>query len=243
MTHHYLKRFGFTLPEVLITLGIIGVVAALTISHFISDYTEKRNISVWKKAYAEFSDIAQQISFDYDVDTFKDAVTKQKEMDNLTLSGYEVTQPVINLFSKYFKNINMACNAPKCEFDGEIMSGTRCARILSDEYNIYTGAGYKYLSGADAGYWILGYYPTVCGETPSYTFALDSNGPFWKISIDVNGKRKPNVIGKDIFVLNMNNLHKVIPGGAEGFYDSQDYACDKDAKYGGPACSVEYLQK
>ena len=137
----------------------------------------------------------------------------------------------------------MACNWTKCEFEGKQVAG-RCARILSDEYNIYTGAGYKYLSGADAGYWILGYYPTVCGETPSYTFALDSNtGSYGRISIDVNGKRKPNVIGKDIFVLNMNNLHKVIPGGAEGFYDSQDYACDKDAKYGGPACSAEYLQK
>ena len=35
------KRFGFTLAEVLITLGIIGVVAAMTIPTLIHNYKAK----------------------------------------------------------------------------------------------------------------------------------------------------------------------------------------------------------
>ena len=41
MTYTYTKRTGFTLAEVLITLGIIGVVAALTIPTLISTYKKK----------------------------------------------------------------------------------------------------------------------------------------------------------------------------------------------------------
>ena len=51
MTHHYLKRFGFTLPEVLITLGIIGVVAALTIPNFIENYNKRATAVRLKKTY------------------------------------------------------------------------------------------------------------------------------------------------------------------------------------------------
>ncbi len=41
MTHHHILRKGFTLAEVLITLGIIGIVAALTIPTLIGNYQKK----------------------------------------------------------------------------------------------------------------------------------------------------------------------------------------------------------
>ncbi len=41
MKHHYCKRFAFTLAEVLITLGIIGVVAALVLPGVIKGYQRK----------------------------------------------------------------------------------------------------------------------------------------------------------------------------------------------------------
>lgn len=44
-------KTGFTLAEVLITLGIIGVVAALTIPNLIANYQEKVYISKARKAY------------------------------------------------------------------------------------------------------------------------------------------------------------------------------------------------
>ena len=45
-------KFGFTLAEVLITLAIIGVVAAMTIPTLISNYQEKVTVTKIKKAYA-----------------------------------------------------------------------------------------------------------------------------------------------------------------------------------------------
>ena len=46
---------GFTLAEVLITLGIIGVVAAMTIPNLIASVTKTRTASELKKAYADIS--------------------------------------------------------------------------------------------------------------------------------------------------------------------------------------------
>ncbi len=46
----YCKKFAFTLAEVLITLGIIGVVAALTLPTLIANYQEKALETQYKKA-------------------------------------------------------------------------------------------------------------------------------------------------------------------------------------------------
>ena len=50
----YMKK-GFTLAEVLITLGIIGVVAAMTLPTLMQNYQKKVAVERAKKAYAEIS--------------------------------------------------------------------------------------------------------------------------------------------------------------------------------------------
>ena len=49
----YNYSFGFTLAEVLITLGIIGVVAALTIPSLIKDYQKKQTVVQLRKVYSD----------------------------------------------------------------------------------------------------------------------------------------------------------------------------------------------
>ena len=49
---YYKLKTGFTLAEVLITIGIIGVVAALTIPTLINNYQEKVLNNQFKKSYA-----------------------------------------------------------------------------------------------------------------------------------------------------------------------------------------------
>ena len=46
------KKIAFTLAEVLITLGIIGVVAAMTIPTLIADYQEKVTVTKFKWVYS-----------------------------------------------------------------------------------------------------------------------------------------------------------------------------------------------
>ena len=51
MIHHYNNKKAFTLAEVLITLGIIGVVAALTMPSLITNYQKKQTVVQLKKVY------------------------------------------------------------------------------------------------------------------------------------------------------------------------------------------------
>jgi len=60
-THHSRKRCAFTLAEVLITLGIIGIVAAMTIPNLIPKFKEKETVAKLKKTYSILQQ-AQQLS-------------------------------------------------------------------------------------------------------------------------------------------------------------------------------------
>ena len=48
-------NYGFTLAEVLITLGIIGVVAAMTMPSLIANHQEKVTVTKVKKVYSILS--------------------------------------------------------------------------------------------------------------------------------------------------------------------------------------------
>ena len=86
------KRVAFTLAEVLITLGIIGVVAALTLPSVVANYKEKQLITAWKKAYSDVANAALLMS-----QNNEDLSTEQK---------------VGKAFAKYLK-VDKVCDANK----------------------------------------------------------------------------------------------------------------------------------
>ena len=53
-------KAAFTMAEVLITLGIIGIVAAMTLPAVIKKYQEVQFKSAYKKAYSELSQVFQE---------------------------------------------------------------------------------------------------------------------------------------------------------------------------------------
>lgn len=59
------RQIGFTLAEVLITLGIIGVVAAVTIPTLISQIAEKQDIAKLKEVASILNQATIQITNDY----------------------------------------------------------------------------------------------------------------------------------------------------------------------------------
>lgn len=77
------KRFGFTLAEVLITLGIIGVVAAMTIPTLISNTNGAQFKTAYKKA---LSTLNQAVLMNLAMDD-TDFSTLNKESDTSVTSG------------------------------------------------------------------------------------------------------------------------------------------------------------
>lgn len=63
---------GFTLAEVLITLGIIGIVAALTIPSLVNQYKKKALESQFKEGYAILTNAVAKMMYDNDITSLKD---------------------------------------------------------------------------------------------------------------------------------------------------------------------------
>ncbi len=61
------KHYGFTLAEVLITLGIIGIVAAITIPALNNKIQDEQYKTAYKKAYSTISQAFLQASQDSDI--------------------------------------------------------------------------------------------------------------------------------------------------------------------------------
>lgn len=69
---------ALTLAEVLVTMAIIGIVAAITLPSLINNYQQKVYKETWKKAYSEISGIALQMSYDYEVVLLKISLRLKK---------------------------------------------------------------------------------------------------------------------------------------------------------------------
>ncbi len=102
------KRFGFTLAEVLITLGIIGVVAAMTIPTLISNTNGAQFKTAYKKALSTLNQaILMNIAMDNedfstigdDKDTQTNTGTRLSEIFAARLSGASSTDDDI---ARYF---------------------------------------------------------------------------------------------------------------------------------------------
>lgn len=76
------RLLGFTLAEVLITLGIIGVVAALTLPSVIQNYQKKVTVERLKKSYSTLAQAVQMSVKDNDeVETWDFSLSAQEFMD------------------------------------------------------------------------------------------------------------------------------------------------------------------
>ena len=101
-------RRGFTLAEVLVTLGIIGVVSAMTVPTLMQNYQRKSYVTQLHKVYNEFSQALLQYQTD------KNAV-------NLTEAGL-VSQDAANSFVKsYFKTVQECDSMDDC-FEDKYMT-------------------------------------------------------------------------------------------------------------------------
>ena len=100
------KRFGFTLAEVLITLGIIGVVAAMTIPTLISNTNGAQFKTAYKKALSTLNQaVLMNLAMDdTDFSTLKNMNESSGRMsDLLTARMQSATDISDNYFSNFAK--------------------------------------------------------------------------------------------------------------------------------------------
>ena len=92
---------GFTLSEVLITLGIVGVVAVLAIPGVMRNYQNRLYTAQLQKTYAQISDAIQSIMNDEQTDDFYETTAGSSTACNAATGV--CSQGVGYFLTKYFK--------------------------------------------------------------------------------------------------------------------------------------------
>lgn len=169
---------GFTLSEVLITLAIIGVVAALTIPSIIKYFENIQYASAWKKAYSVLEQVTSRMIED-NGGSLKNAFADSSDARNL-VGGY----------LSYIKTCDTNAILGNCWYSG---------------YAKRFDNGQLYTAGADTAWWGIGSsYAAILKDGMTIYFQIarpncDASTECLRIFIDTNGLKAPNTMGKDIF--------------------------------------------
>ena len=188
------KKAAFTLAEVLITLGIIGVVAALTLPTVIQNYQKQVTVTKLKKAYSCLVQVAQKSIADNGSIDF---------VEGDLLNEDEVKKFFNTYWLSYFKGVDVFPDKKRPYIlNGNTVFYKHIGGIL-DDTNVYTyySAGRIFFNTADGityfvhiMNWINKYNDK--GELISQDAAYDSEQ---MVFVDLNGIKPPNTFGKDVF--------------------------------------------
>lgn len=169
-------KFGFTLAEVLITLGIIGIVAALTMPGLITKCKEMQYRVTYKKVYSSLNQAMKYAQEDDGID--------------LTLSAKRIDGVMrTNNIGEIFKYISRYYKATTTCFDN---NADKCWVCEKGEAGYIPNGAPDWLGCNKRSYSFV--------DANGVAYYLYSNSEF-PILIDVNGNRKPNQLGRDRFVM------------------------------------------
>lgn len=177
MKKDFNKKFGFTLSEVLITLGIVGIVAALTIPAIMKNYKNRLYVSELKKVYSQLTNATSSIMSDEHAQNFYETTGGVK--DSCTSTDSEDCKGSAYFLTNYFKSMKQNC----INGDGQCVAAT------------YHSTKGKSANEFNSSYCIQ----TVNGAAICMFFDTKSNTS--KIIVDVNGTSEPNITGRDVYVM------------------------------------------
>lgn len=216
-----MKKTGFTLAEVLITLGIIGVVAAITIPTIINNTQENETKTAVRAAYSILSQ----------------AMQKTSQENGGTIKGL-----CANTDSLCFKNAFKAYLKYTKECDNQVVTNNCWPSPKYLDNTPINIAGWLDTSGSGApsalvlsnGMLVLFYWiDTNCSNSGNDTCG-------W-VAVDTNGLKNPNKYGKDIFEFHVQD-GVIKPYGMIG--DTGNFGtCNSTdtGQFSGCGCAYKYL--
>ena len=191
-----IKR-AFTLAEVLITLTIIGVIAALTIPNLMRKWEDQHTVSAVKEAYSILNN-----------------AIKMAVLQNGPVEEWDWPDKTTNNIANKNANYIVDMLKPYLKFSKICYSASGCMGNVST---------YKDLNGSDIGWggWTEDntFGKAILSNGMAIAFADIGYGDsttktsWHKIKIDINGKKGPNRYGYDVFYFSYNgNSNKLIGG-------------------------------
>lgn len=195
---------AFTLAEVLVTLAVIGVVAALTIPNLVKKYQQHVYATSLKKAYAQIEQVFKLYMADEGVTDLSQTPVFQ--------AGYDYTR-LKEMLYKYFRVTKYCYYGTECGITESNLDPSQGSfgTQFTNYATIYTADGLTIMFHLGDG---VGCKPNANNPTKGACFDFD---------IDTNGTKSPNIRGRDYFDdFLMSPYGEIYPCGSREF--AQFYA-------------------
>lgn len=218
-------RNGFTLAEVLITLGIIGVVAAMTMPVLVGKYKERVLVTSLKKNYLILSQAINYAEEEYGDFRYWDV--KDNNVDSVT-----------ECFNKIKPHIKILRN---CQYKAGCWTKDKTKNLdgndARDTGNGGIGTYYYSFTTVDGSNIILDIWSLDTNTLGVKDRVKNGNTQVLVFVVDVNGDKPPNQIGIDTFYF-VQQTGALIPAGA----DNNSENCRKGAGIlSGYTCAAKVL--
>lgn len=197
------KSLAFTLAEVLIVVGIIGIIAEITIPTLVSNIQDQKTIGMLKKEFSVFSQ------------AYSMAVQDNGTPDNwnLVAAGSSTgAENMLKVLAPYFKvtkfcgTTTQGCfpyvwyktiNAQPQERYGDVGSAWAGAQLVdgTDIHVLIRSVNCTYTAGSSQA------SSNVCAD----------------IGVDINGDNSPNAFGQDYFRFSLTKYGLVPQGGPDAY--------------------------
>lgn len=177
---------GFTLAEVLITLGIIGVVAAMTLPSLVAKHRLKVLHTQFLKTYSDLNNASKRFEVNNGITVYEYSLNGGIPTDTLKkfMEVFIGTKYGGRVGTDYNEEINGSLSFEKViGYTPKNLAGTSQKSHPCDQSIITEEIGGRFFSMDDS---VSKYNPA-----PGY-------GP--KICVDTNGRKGPNIYGYDWFV-------------------------------------------
>jgi len=251
------KKVAFTLAEVLITLGIIGVVAAITIPTMISHYQKRAWTAQLQRTYAVFNQGFRRMLAD-------DGVSALSQTETFQSIGGDYIEGPDNTYK------SCSCN--------DSIESDNCKNFYKNLGKYFKIADIKQYPQGDGYVWgnlndnilhesvvsitlldgtvIFGHRFYLQDEHDRTNGVMKGRAAYFKV--DVNGIKGPNKLGRDIFYLWAGDNGIIYPYGSKAVseYDAgnfeeyywrtssnKNYSCLLDGVSTGAGCAARVLEE
>ncbi len=199
---------GFTLAEVLVTLGIIGVVSALTVPTLMQNHQRKVFVTQLHKVYNELGQAVEMYMTDNNLVSLREGriIGNREELRNFVKKYFKVVKDCNgryynpsgpSCFAHYYTNLDGSTtideSAWQCMVTVTLASG---ASLCFD-----TGAMEDSSAGAD----VNGDGVVDENDKAHSNMGDATNEKTLAVEVDVNGPAGPNIYGRDYFLMDVNS--------------------------------------
>ena len=213
----YSSKIAFTLSEVLITLVIIGVIAAITVPTVMQNTERQEFTTALKKA---------------------NSVLKQALFTITTNNGYPIGDYEFFEEENFIEDVATVtntvqiCNTPADCFGSSLYSSSSYKLLNNNSASGWIDG--KSIITADG---IM--YTYINSHSINNMYGIseeDKANAIGRIIVDVNGQKKPNKFGIDTFIFYLVNRKGIVPAGSES-----DSTCKRNSN--GAGCAAKVLRE